>query len=354
MSVSPGQISRRRSPGRKALRRVLIVLSMLGLSMPAFALNRALLPLHPRVADAQLLVPEPRAAASPARPPAGAGVAPDVRLASEPEAPGTMRESAPAAPASTTASASAFVPAQASARASALPPAQTPMPATQTLPFDSLVRRAAEVASVDAALLHAIIDVESGYDPQALSGRGAIGLMQVLPGTGERFGVRRLEDPAENVRAGAAYIRWLLSRFDGDLSLVLAAYNAGEGAVLRYGRQIPPFPETQNYVRKVMAGYSRLRATNAPQTAATQRDPVPPRRSTPRPAVREIATIAAEAAPHPKAVRAEPPARTAGTDEVTADRAWHLLRGLGTLLTRSPSVEAAGGHGRDRPAVLMP
>lgn len=352
MSVSPGPVSHSRSPGREALRRVLIVLSMLGLSMPALAVNRALLPLHPRVADAQLLVPEPRAAASPDRPPVDAGVAPDVRLAGEPEAPDAVRESAPAAPASATAS--AFAPAQASAPASALPPAHPPVPATQALPFDSLVRRAAEVASVDAALLHAIIDVESGYDPQALSGRGAIGLMQVLPGTGERFGVRRLEDPAENVRAGAAYIRWLLSRFDGDLSLVLAAYNAGEGAVLRYGRQIPPFPETQNYVRKVMTGYSRLRATNVPQTVAPQREPVPPRRSTPRSAIREIATTVADGVPHPKAVRAEPPARTAGTGEVAADRTWHLLRGLGTLLTRSPSVEAAGGHGRDRPAVLMP
>ncbi|VVE42947.1 peptidoglycan N-acetylmuramoylhydrolase [Pandoraea communis] len=354
MSVSLGPISHLRSPGREALRRVLIVLSLLGLSMPALAVNRALLPLHPRVADAQLLVPEPRTAASPARPIVDAGVAPDVWLAGEPEAPDAVRESAPAAPASATAMASAFVPAQASAPASALPPVQPPVPATQALPFDSLVRRAAEVASVDAALLHAIIDVESGYDPQALSGRGAIGLMQVLPGTGARFGVRRLEDPAENVRAGAAYIRWLLSRFDGDLSLVLAAYNAGEGAVLRYGRQIPPFPETQNYVRKVMTGYSRLRATNVPQTVAPRREPVPPRRSTPRPAVREIATTVAQGAPHPKAVREEPPARTAGTGEVTADRTWHLLRGLGALLTRSPSVEAAGGRGRDRPAVLMP
>ncbi|VVE90649.1 lytic transglycosylase domain-containing protein [Pandoraea bronchicola] len=385
MSVPPNPASRRRAHARWSLRLVVLVLGALSLPMPASAANRGLLPLHPRVADTQLLVPERRAMASPAPPLVEPSALPDGLLTVEPEAPEVVRASVPAAPASAAvlaqAPASGLVtapiqgptqgstqgptqgptqaPAQAPAQASAQAPAQAPAPATApatalapeegALPFDSLVRHAAEAASVDAALLHAIIDVESGYDPQALSGRGAIGLMQVLPRTGERFGVRRLEDPAENVRAGASYLRWLLTRFDDDLPLVLAAYNAGEGAVLRYGRQIPPFPETRNYVRKVMAGYARLRATPAPEAVAGRRHAGTPDKSAPRPAPRDIVTSAREPLPAPTAARAAPP-----ENEVPADPAWRLLRGLGTLLTRSPSVEAAGGRGRDQPAVLMP
>ncbi|WP_281718893.1 lytic transglycosylase domain-containing protein [Pandoraea apista] len=307
----------------RSSRLIFLTVATLSLSLPAMAANRGLLPLHPRVADARLLVPEPRAVAIPELPLVDASVPPDALLPGKPDEPGPARVSAPAV-------------------------------APEALPFDALVQRAAEVASVDAALLHAIIDVESGYDPQAVSGRGAIGLMQVLPRTGERFGVRRLEDPAENVRAGASYIRWLFSRFDGDLPLVLAAYNAGEGAVLRYGRQIPPFPETQSYVRKVMDGYSRLRTTNVPKTVEPPRRPVPPGRPAIRPGIKEIATTPPGVAPVPKTARADPPAQAAGTGDATANRTWRLLRGLGTLLTRSPSVEASGGRGRDQPAVLMP
>ncbi|VVE47453.1 lytic transglycosylase domain-containing protein [Pandoraea terrigena] len=292
---------------------VLSVMSVMGPSTPAWATERGLLPRHPRVADAQLVVPVPRAMPEPLVRPAQ-------------------------------------TPALAARRDTA-----APMSAEPALPFDALVRRAAQVASVDAALLHAIIDTESGYDPQAVSVRGAIGLMQVLPRTGERFGVRRLEDPAENVRAGASYVRWLLSRFDGDLTLALAAYNAGEGAVLRYGRQIPPFPETQNYVRKVMAGYARLRDAS-PEPVV----PKPPLQTT-RP-VRPMKPV------QPAAVLADTKANTnapagatrasergdVGSDGAATARAWRLLRGVGALLTRSPSAEAAGDHGRDRPAVVMP
>lgn len=344
MSVLVRWVSPQRPTGRKSLRLAVLVLGMAGLSLSvsALAMNRGLLPLHPRVADAQILVPEQRADVSPAQPVVEASVVPEV-----PRPPAPEHEVSTAAGVSGPA-------------ASSSPSA--PAPAPGALPFDSMVRRAAEVASVDAALLHAIIDVESGYDPQALSGKGAIGLMQVMPRTGERFGVRRLEDPAENLRAGASYVSWLLSRFEGDLSLVLAAYNAGEGAVLRYGRQIPPFPETQNYVRKVMAGYSRLRTTDVPEAVAPSRNAATPGRSTvgstvrsiPRPAVRDLAITLPAPPAEPKAARAPVPAQTAKSGEVTADHAWRLLRGLGTLLTRSPAVEAAGGRGRDRPAVLMP
>jgi soluble lytic murein transglycosylase-like protein len=342
MTMVLSRVRHLRVTWRKSLRLAALVLGMPGLSMPALAMNGGLLPFHPRVADAQLLVPEPRAVTSPPPPVADASVVPEVPRVAVAEAPAVAPE-----PEATTA-ASVSGPAA---------PASASAPASGALPFDSVVRRAAEVASVDAALLHAIIDVESGYDPQALSGKGAIGLMQVLPRTGERFGVRRLEDPAENVRAGASYVRWLLSRFDGDLPLVLAAYNAGEGAVLRYGRQIPPFPETQSYVRKVMAGYSRLRDTDAPGVLAPSRNVTTPGGSAPRQAVRSIATTVptlAQPQPAPKAARAASPAQAAKTEEATTAGAWRLLRGLGTLLTHSPSAEAAGGRGRDQPAVLMP
>jgi hypothetical protein len=205
-----------------------------------------------------------------------------------------------------------------------------------------LVRRAARATSVDAALLHAIIDTESGYDPQAVSERGAIGLMQILPRTGQRFGVRRLEDPAENLRAGASYLRWLLSRFDGDVSLALAAYNAGEGAVLRYGRRVPPFPETRNYVRKVLAGYTRLRGaggTGAVTTSAQASD-VPSATAVPVAPARQASA-----------------SRTSDASRIDDDtaRTWRLLQGLGTLITHSPAAGAArAAHERDQPAVLMP
>ena len=101
-------------------------------------------------------------------------------------------------------------------------------------------------------LLHAVIRTESGYNPSAVSSAGAIGLMQLMPGTAARYRVGDIWEPAANVRGGAAYLRDLLDMFDQDLRLALAGYNAGEGAVMKYGRQIPPYPETQQYVRKVL------------------------------------------------------------------------------------------------------
>lgn len=101
-------------------------------------------------------------------------------------------------------------------------------------------------------LLHAVIRTESAYNPSAVSSAGAIGLMQLMPGTAARYKVSDIWEPAANVRGGAAYLRDLLDMFDQDLRLALAGYNAGEGAVMKYGRQIPPYPETQQYVRKVL------------------------------------------------------------------------------------------------------
>ena len=102
-------------------------------------------------------------------------------------------------------------------------------------------------------LLHAVIAAESRYDSRALSPRGAIGLMQLLPTTAMRFGARDPYIPRQNVLAGASYLKWLMALFQNDLELVLAAYNAGEQAVLKAGGRIPPYPETQAYVPRVLA-----------------------------------------------------------------------------------------------------
>ena len=124
--------------------------------------------------------------------------------------------------------------------------------------FAAIVAQAARTYQIDEALLHAVISTESGYDPRAVSPKGAIGLMQVMPATGKRFGVVNLTDPSQNVEAGARYLRVLLRQFNNDLQLVLAAYNAGENAVLRHGRRIPPYRETRQYVPRVLALYQKF------------------------------------------------------------------------------------------------
>jgi len=118
--------------------------------------------------------------------------------------------------------------------------------------YESLIQAYARRYRLSPELLHAVIRAESAYNPHAVSRAGAQGLMQLMPGTAARYGVRNSFDPAENIRGGAAYLRDLLDLFDQDLRLALAGYNAGEGAVMKYGRTIPPYPETQGYVRKVM------------------------------------------------------------------------------------------------------
>jgi len=130
------------------------------------------------------------------------------------------------------------------------------------------LRAASEQQAVDYELLQALIATESGFDAQAVSPKGAVGLMQLMPATASRFGVRadakrsleqKLTDPAVNVPAGTRYLRYLLDLFPGRMDLALAAYNAGEGAVQRAGNQIPAFKETQNYVRTVLALYHQLK-----------------------------------------------------------------------------------------------
>ncbi|WP_050873428.1 lytic transglycosylase domain-containing protein [Comamonas testosteroni] len=131
------------------------------------------------------------------------------------------------------------------------------------------LQKAAERTGVDYDLIKAVIAVESGFDAQAVSPKGAVGLMQLMPATAERFGVaaskkrslqQQLVDPAVNVPAGARYLSYLMDLFPGRLDLVLAAYNAGEGAVQKFGKAIPPYKETMNYVKAVTGIYEQLQA----------------------------------------------------------------------------------------------
>ena len=116
------------------------------------------------------------------------------------------------------------------------------------------VQRLAERYTLDPHLVIAVIQAESGFDPQAVSPKGAMGLMQLMPGTADRFGVRDPFDPEQNLKGGMAYLRWLLVYFNGNVVHAVAAYNAGEEAVARHGG-IPPYPETQTYVQRVTAFY---------------------------------------------------------------------------------------------------
>ena len=133
-------------------------------------------------------------------------------------------------------------------------------PALAAKPFSKEIDSAARSVNLDPALLHAVIHVESRHQAQALSPKGAMGLMQVMPDTGARFGVPRPDKSVEaNLKAGSLYLRTLMQQFDGRLDLVLAAYNAGEGAVVKYANAIPPYAETRAYVPAVMAKYEEWR-----------------------------------------------------------------------------------------------
>ncbi|MHB8534689.1 MAG: lytic transglycosylase domain-containing protein [Sulfuricaulis sp.] len=125
--------------------------------------------------------------------------------------------------------------------------------------FRPLVEQAAREHGIDSALLRAVIATESDYDPRAISPRGAVGLMQLMPDTARRYGVRDIYDPAENIQGGAKYLRALMTRFHDDLTLTLAAYNAGEDAIVQYGNRVPPYRETLLYVPRVMHLYRQYR-----------------------------------------------------------------------------------------------
>lgn len=140
-------------------------------------------------------------------------------------------------------------------------PAKGVHPQLASKPFAKEIAKAASAASLDPALVHAVIFVESRYRQSAISHKGAIGLMQVIPDTGARYGIYNLEEsPQSNLRAGTLYLRDLLRMFNNRLDLALAAYNAGEGTVIKYANRIPPYRETQLYVRAVLAKYNEWRS----------------------------------------------------------------------------------------------
>ena len=151
---------------------------------------------------------------------------------------------------------------EAAAQAAPLAAAAAPSfrPTKVNARFADMVAQVAREQKVEPALLHAVITVESAYNPRAKSPKGATGLMQIMPNTGKRYGVTDLLNPIKNITAGAKYLRDLLAMFGNDMRLAVAAYNAGEGAVMRNGNNIPPYAETQAYVPRVLKYYESYRA----------------------------------------------------------------------------------------------
>jgi len=135
--------------------------------------------------------------------------------------------------------------------------------------IEQAVEQIAAQHSLSPALIHSVIKVESNYDPHAVSPKGALGLMQLIPSTARRFGVTDVFNPVENIQGGARYLKYLLNLFGGSYSRALAAYNAGEAAVARY-RGVPPFSETQNYLVRVLQQWERMAASKPPEPAKRQ------------------------------------------------------------------------------------
>ncbi|MCI0653903.1 MAG: lytic transglycosylase domain-containing protein [Methylococcaceae bacterium] len=121
--------------------------------------------------------------------------------------------------------------------------------------YEPIILSAAERHHVDPKLIHAVIRAESSYNPNAVSHKGAVGLMQLMPQTADRYGVTDREDPDQNINGGVEYLSDLIAMFSSDIRLAVAAYNAGEQNVIKYGNKIPPFKETRQYVAKVMKFY---------------------------------------------------------------------------------------------------
>ncbi len=144
---------------------------------------------------------------------------------------------------------------------------------------DNYIVESGKRNSVDPLLLYSIMHQESSFKARALSHKGARGLMQLMPFTASRFGVTNIWDPKQNIEGGARYMRFLLNLFKGDVRLALAGYNAGEGAVMKYGNQVPPYRETREYVRRIGHRYSMIRDPQAVAMASTlssqQNDPTP-------------------------------------------------------------------------------
>jgi hypothetical protein len=137
--------------------------------------------------------------------------------------------------------------------------------------LDNLIHQNGSKYNVDPYLIFLVMEQESHFNTRAVSPKGARGLMQLMPGTGARFGVRRPHDPAQNIAGGTRYLRELLNKFNNRVDLVLASYNAGEGAVLKFGHKVPPYAETRNYVKKISKRYKRTTARTRKPTPETSK-----------------------------------------------------------------------------------
>jgi len=179
---------------------------------------------------------------------------------------GTSKSSPAGAPAT---GAPSVVPSTAPIFFPALPPAVvSEMGTTGNPKYDELIAHSAARNGVDPNLIIAVMRQESGFNLRARSYKGASGLMQLMPGTAQRFGVTNIYDPAQNIEGAARYLRFLLDQFNGDVSLVLAGYNAGENAVVNSGYKIPRYRETQNYVRSITARYDSAKNRTAARPSA--------------------------------------------------------------------------------------
>ena len=145
-------------------------------------------------------------------------------------------------------------------------PLPEPAPLSDKTPFQRIIRAAAERYGVDADLIHCVIAVESNFDPKAVSSKNARGLMQLLPQTAALLGVKDVFDPEQNIDGGTRYLRDLLKKYS-NLTLALAAYNAGPQRVDQYGRRVPPYLETMKYVQRIAKNYARIKADAEQQKA---------------------------------------------------------------------------------------
>ncbi|MFI5096358.1 MAG: lytic transglycosylase domain-containing protein [Candidatus Acidiferrales bacterium] len=135
-----------------------------------------------------------------------------------------------------------------------------PEPLSPTTPFHDIIRAAADRYGVDADLIHCVIAIESNFNPKAISPKNARGLMQLMPQTAAQLGVRDVFDPRENIDAGTRYLKDMLARYDNDLTLALAAYNAGPERVAQFGRRLPPYAETVKYVQRISRSYATFKS----------------------------------------------------------------------------------------------
>ncbi len=155
------------------------------------------------------------------------------------------------------------------------PPAVLPQVAAAKAPFRDLMEQSAARYGVDPDLIASIIAAESKFNPNAVSRRDARGLMQLMPATAARLGVRNVFDPRENIDAGTRYLRDLLARYNNDLTLALAAYNAGPDRIEQYGRAMPPYRETISYVRRVQRSYAKAKASSRVNQAGASSSAAP-------------------------------------------------------------------------------